>query len=130
MRNGFAMAGALVILVVCAVFSLYVLKMSTLASESAAHDSIGEFAYQAARSGAELAAYQSIRNNSCASTTLTFAGLTNYTVSLNCSRSIVSESGVALTVDSWTIVACNSAVCPNVATAGYTERQIKIVIAK
>ena len=130
MKNkGFAIAGVLIILGICAVFSVYLLKMVTLEEESSVKDSSGESAYQAARAGAEYAAYQSLRLNNCSSSNISLTSLSTYNINLTCSRSTVLESGSSVTIDKWVIIACNASSCPSVASASYVERQMTIVIA-
>jgi MSHA biogenesis protein MshP len=129
-RNGFAIAAALGILVICAVFGVFFMKMFNAAQESTARDAMGERAYQAARAGAEYAAYQSLVKTTCAPSTPSLPGFTEFTVSLTCARTSTSEGGTSVNVDAWTITTCTTASCPGTATAGYVERQIKVVFAK
>lgn len=127
---GFALAASLVILVICSVFGVFFTKMFLLGQEDAARDGLGAQAIQAARAGADYAAYQSLRSNSCTNSTVVFVGLSSFNVFLTCSTTTTSEAGASVVIDAWTIVACNSTSCPGTASAGYVERQMKIVLAK
>jgi MSHA biogenesis protein MshP len=129
-QKGFAIAAALAILAVCAVFGIFLLKMFTLGQEGAARDALGEKALQAARAGADYATYQSLVNGSCANATIAFPGFAEFTVALTCSRSTVSEGGASVLMDSWISTACSSTPCPGTASASYIERQVKLDIAK
>jgi hypothetical protein len=129
-KSGFALAAALGVLVICAVFGGFVLKMFNLSQESEARDALGEKAYQAAKGGAEYAAYQSLIKNTCASSNVALPGFSEFTVALTCSRTATSESGVSVSVDLWTVTACSTASCPGTASAGYVERQIKVMFAR
>lgn len=129
-KNGFAVGASLAVLAICAGFSLYVVQMFTAAQETAAKDFDGEQAYQAAKAGIELAAYQSLVASTCANTSTTFPGLDSYTVSMSCSRTSTSEAGVSILVDSWLITACNAASCPSGVSASYVERQMSATFAK
>lgn len=129
-KNGFAVGASLAVLAICAGFSLYVVQMFTAAQETAAKDFDGEQAYQAARGGIEFAAYQSLVAGVCANNSTTFPGLDSYMVSVSCSRTSTSESGVPIVVDSWVVTACNAASCPGVVGAGYVERQMSATFAK
>lgn len=130
LSRGFAMAGVLAILAVCAVLSVYLLKMFNLGQEDAARDVLGERAYQAAKAGVDYGAYQTLINNTCTSAAPSFPGLTDMTVTLSCQRVSTSEAGVAVTVDTWTSVACSAAACPGVKGPAYVERRIQISVAR
>lgn len=128
--RGFAIAGVLAILAVCAVLSVYLVKMFNLGQEDAARDALGERAYQAARAGADYGAYQSLINNSCAAAAPSFPGLTDMTVALSCQRVSTSEAGVPVTVDTWISLACTAAACPGVKGPAYVERRMQITVAR
>jgi MSHA biogenesis protein MshP len=129
-KNGFAVGASLAILAICAVFSLYVVQMYTAAQETAAKDYEGEQAYQAAKAGIEFSAYQSLVLGTCSNTSTTFPGLDSFTVSMSCSRTSTSESGIPIVVDSWLVTACNAASCPGGVGPSYVERQMSATFAK
>lgn len=120
---------ALALLAICAVFGVFFLTMFNLGQESAARDSMAEKALQAARAGADYGAYQSLINGTCAPSTLSLPGLSDFTVALACSRTSVVEAGTTIKIDSWTSTACSSAACPGTPSGSYVERQVKIDIA-
>lgn len=128
--RGFAIAGALALLVICAALGVYFLKMFNLGQEDSARDSGSERAYQAARAGAEYAAYQSLVAGACSPTVLSFPAFADLTVSLACQRQATLEAGVAINVDAWTVTACSAAACPATPSSSYVERRLRLVIAK
>ena len=127
---GFALAGALAILVICAVLGVFFLKMFNLGQEDAARDTSSERAYQAARAGGEHAAYQSLVVGACANSSLSLAAFADLTVALSCQRSATTEAGTSVNVDTWTIVACSKPSCPGSLSPSYVERRLRLVIAK
>jgi MSHA biogenesis protein MshP len=132
-QAAFALPSAIFLLVILAALGAFVLSVSTSQHMGAALDVQGERAYQAARAGIEWGLFQSVRNGSCGSTTLTFAGTTlaGFTTTISCSTSSANEGGTTVNVDKITATACNQAPCPNAASgANYVERQITATIAK
>jgi hypothetical protein len=130
--RGFATMAALAILVICGGFSIFFLNMFTLGQESAARDALGESALQAAKAGAEVAAYRSMASGSCVNEVLALPGFEQFTVVLACSRVSTTESGAAVTIDRWVSTACSGAAgsaCPGAPGPAYVERQVKIDIA-
>lgn len=129
-KSGFALAGALALLAICAALSVFFLKMFNLGQEDLARDALSEKAYQAARAGIDFGAYQTLINNTCVSSTRVFPGIAEMNVSLSCQRVSTSEGGVTVTIDTWTALACSSTSCPGVSGPGYVERQVRISVAK
>lgn len=74
-QRGFAMVSAVFLLVVLAALGAAMLTFSSSQHASSAMDIQGAQAYQSAQAGIEWGAYQVLRNNSCAGTTLTISGL-------------------------------------------------------
>lgn len=128
--SGFALAGALALLVICAVLGVFFLKMFNLGQEDAARDAMAERAYQAAKAGVDFGLHQTLVNNTCAVAAPSFPGLSDLTVSLSCTRFSTTEAGVAVTVDTWTSLACSAASCPGARTASYVERQLRVSVAR
>jgi MSHA biogenesis protein MshP len=132
-QAGFALPTAIFLLVLLAALGAFALTISASQHTGAALDVQGERAYQAARAGIEWGLFQSARNGSCATATLTFAGTTlaAFTTTVSCSTSSVNEGGVAVSVDQITATACNQPSCPNAAPgANYVERQIAVTTAR
>ncbi len=131
--GGFALPTAVFLLVILAALGAFMLGLSQLGSRAQDQDLLGERAYQAARAGIEWGAYQSLRNGTCAGTTLAFSGtsMQDMSTSVSCTRVVADELGTAVDVDQITATACNAAPCPNPAPAdGYVERQLTIVVAR
>lgn len=127
---GFALAGALAILVICAVLGVFFLKIFNLGQEDAARDASSERAYQAARAGGEYAAYQSLVLGGCGSSSLSLAAFADLTVALSCQRFVTTEAGSPVNIDTWIIIACSAASCPGALSSSYVERRVRLVIAK
>jgi MSHA biogenesis protein MshP len=131
-QAGFSIVSAIFLLVVLAFLGAAMVNFSTNQQQSAAMDVMGERAYQAARTGVEWGAYQVLRNDSCANTTLTTLGgtLSGFSVTVNCGISgVASEVNAAsgtVTVYSLT----STAMQGTVGQPDYVERQIQVSIAK
>ncbi len=132
-RGGFALPSAIFLLVVLAALGAVLLRISTSQQIGAALDVQGARAYQAARAGIEWGMFQSLRNDSCGSTTLAFVvtGLSEFSTAVACTRTTADELGTTVTADQITATACNQPPCPNGAPAvNYVERQLRVVIER
>lgn len=132
-QAGFALPTAIFLLVILAALGAFALTVSTSQHAGAALDVQGERAYQAARAGIEWGLFQSARNGSCGSATLTLTGTTlaGFTASISCATTSASEGGVSVNVDTITATACNQPPCPSAAPgANYVERQVTATIAR
>jgi MSHA biogenesis protein MshP len=130
---GFALPAAIFLMVILALLGAFIVRINTIQISSLATDALGTVAYQAARAGTEWGAYQSLRNNSCAGTTLTFAGtsLAPFTTAVSCARTTANELGTVITIDQITATACNQPPCPNNAPgANYLERKVTITVGQ
>jgi len=131
-QTGFALPTAIFLLVILALVAAAIISISVLQASSTSLNVLGARAYQAAKAGTEWGAYQSLRNNSCASasTALTLGGtLAGYTVNVSCTRTTHTEGATTVNADTITATACNQTPCPNSAPASnYVERQITVVI--
>lgn len=133
LQAAFALPSAIFLLVILAALGAFILTVSTSQHMGAALDVQGERAYQAARAGIEWGLFESARNTSCSSTTLTFAGTTlaGFATTVSCSTSSASEGGIPVTVDQITATACNQPTCPNSAPGpNYVERQITATLQR
>jgi MSHA biogenesis protein MshP len=137
-RCGFAMPTAIFLMVILAALGAFIAQISLLQSSSSALDTLGSGAYQAARAGVEWGAFNSLQNNNCGGTTLTFPGtaLASFTTTVTCGSTPTNELGVTGSVDQITSTACNEPaagpVCPNGSPtiANYTERQIVVKVSR
>lgn len=131
-QRGFAGMGVILMLVVLGGIALTGSMLYQQKSSTSLLDIAGSQAYQAARSGADWALFQSLQTNSCADVTLILPGtLSNYTVSIQCTRTSINEGNVAKTVDTITSTACNAATCVSAgAEPFYVERQIQTMVVK
>ncbi len=132
-NRGFSLVTAIFLLVVLAALGVSIVFVTGLQQNTVALDVLSSRAYQAARAGVEWGAYQSLRNNACGGTTLTFPGtaLDGYSTTVTCSRTTANEAGTAINIDEYVATACNQAPCPNPgAGANYVERQVRVVVGK
>lgn len=133
-QRGMGIVTAVFLITVLALLGAFVVSVSGFQQKSSQLDIQGARAYQVARAGVEWGAYQSLRNNSCAGTTLTFPGTTlaGFTTTVTCSRTSHTELTTTVTMDQITATACNSPPCPNPAPAiaDYLERQITITVGQ
>jgi MSHA biogenesis protein MshP len=96
-------------------------------------DMQGARAYQAARAGIEWGLFQSLRNASCTSATLSFAGTTlaDFTTVVSCTTASATELTDTVTLTTLTATACNQLPCPNAAPGlSYVERQIAATVSR
>lgn len=131
--SGFALPSAIFLLVILAALGAFILSVSTSQHMGAALDVQGARAYQAARAGIEWGLFQSARNGTCGSTTLTFAGtsLAGFTTLVSCAPYSANEAGATVNVDQVTATACNQPPCPSASPgANYVERQLTVTIER
>ena len=127
-QRGFSLISAIFLLVVISALATFSVSLFTIQQRSAALDVLGERAYQAARVGIELGAYQVLQNNSCpASTTLGALPntLMSFNVQVNCSLTAASEAGVTVTM--YQVI--STATQGTQGTPNYLERQMQVMIA-
>jgi MSHA biogenesis protein MshP len=136
-QRGFLIIAGVFLLVVLAGLVAYLTSVSTTSQAASAADINSARAYQAARAGAEWAAFQILEaGGSCAaSTDKTFTGttLSAFTARVTCtSVSGVTEGAATLTAYTIVSTACNEPACPNTTTqsATYAERQITLSIVR
>lgn len=133
-QSGFALPSAIFLLVILAALGAFILSVSTSQHMGAALDVQGARAYQAARTGIQWGLYQSARNSTCASITLSFAGtsLAEFTTSVSCVPYSANEAGATVNVDQITATACNQGPpCPSASPgANYVERQLTVTIER
>jgi MSHA biogenesis protein MshP len=135
---GFALVSAIFLITVLAALAAFIAYFSSTQQASSEADLMGARAYQAARSGVEWGAYQSLISSSCPGaatpTNLAFAGstLAAFTVTVTCVRNTYFEGGVSVTIDRITANACTQpsggGTCPNAAATAstYYERDLTV----
>jgi MSHA biogenesis protein MshP len=136
-QGGFLVIAAVFLLVVLAALVGYLLTVSTTSQTASAADFNSARAYQAARSGLEVAAFQVLRSSTCtASQNIAFANnLAGYTATVTCASSTITEAGVTVTAYTLTSTGCNepvSGACPNSTTTSalYAERQVSLTLTR
>jgi MSHA biogenesis protein MshP len=134
-ERGFALATAIFILVILAALAAFLLSVSNLEQGRGVLDVQGTKAYRAARAGVEWGAYRVLRDSSCAGSTsfVLPGGLSEFTVTVQCTGTAYTEAGSSGDVYSITATACNQpsgASCPGLQGANYVERQLQATIDK
>ena len=136
MQRGFALMMAVFMVVTLAAIGVYLVTVSTSQMAGATQDEQGARAYQAARTGLEVGAYQILRTATCtASQDLTLIqGLNGFFARVTCAQVNAvgeTEGGTAIAVFRLTSTGCNVLGCP-AATPGptYVERQLQITITR
>ncbi len=130
-ERGFTLVSGIFLVVILAALGVFIINVSRMTSRSQSLDLLGVRAYQAARAGTEWGAFNSLRNNTCAGTTLTFAGtqLQDFNSVVTCVSSTGDELGTTITVDTITALACNQPPCPAAIPAeNYVERQLTVTV--
>jgi hypothetical protein len=131
--RGFALPGAIFLLVVCGLLGALILRLVTGGSASASLDHVGARVYQAGQAGLERGLYEVIRNRNCPAgqtldLTAYYSGIRIY---WTCSQGSAFDegSGVNRAIYTITSTACNdltSTSCtPASLPAGYVERRFE-----
>jgi MSHA biogenesis protein MshP len=135
--RGFLVIAAVFLLVVLSGLVAYLVTVSTTQQAASAADQSSSRAYQAARAGAELAAFQVLRSSTCTATQNVAFGfnLSGYTATVTCASTALTEGGASVTAYSIISNACNQpsgGACPNAATtsATYVERQVSLTLTR
>ena len=129
-QRGFGMIAAVVILVIFASLSAFMVTLSSSQQLGAALDLQGSQALLAANAGIEWGKYQTLSGGCAGATTLTVNG---YTVNVACT---VANSGSAVeaglgSLYTLTAVACNDTTCPNASPAPlYVERKLTALMER
>jgi MSHA biogenesis protein MshP len=134
--GGFAIVTAVFIIVALAALAAAIVSLVRTQQTGSSIDTDGARAYQAARAGVEWGAYNSLIIGNCApATSIDLPGsLSEYVVTVRCSRSQHNEAGTTVNIDTIVANACIQAdggVCP-IATPGsrYAERQVTVVLGR
>jgi MSHA biogenesis protein MshP len=135
-QRGFALMLAIFLIITLAAIGLYLVTSSTAQNAAVVQDEQAAHAYQAARTGLEVAAYQLLRPvtaNCVPNQTLTLELLgTNNQVYADVACTLVAtetEGGATINVYRVTSTGCNATPCiPASPAATYVERQLTITI--
>jgi len=130
-ERGFTLVSGIFLVVILAALGVFIINVSRMTSRTQSLDLLGVRAYQAARAGTEWGAFNSLRNNTCAGTTLTFPAtqLQDFNTTVTCTTSSGDELGTAINIDTITALACNQPPCPAAAPAeNYVERQLTLTV--
>ncbi len=135
-QRGFSLISAIFLLVIIATLGMFAVTLFTGQQQAATLDMLGSRAYQAARAGIEWGAYQILTPGtiSCGtyaapasnSVALEAAGLQDFTVTVACGSTAVSEASATVTIYQLTSTVTRGTV----ATPYYVERQLTATIAK
>ena len=129
-QHGFGVIAAVVVLVIFAGLSAFIVSMSTSQQLGSALDVQGSRASLAARAGLEWGKYQTVSSSCAASTDLT---IDSYSVKVECteqSTGAAVEAGLG-SIYAITATACNNATCPNPSpNALYVERKVSALIER
>ena len=136
---GFALVSAIFLLVVLAALAAFIVQMSTRQQVAAAADVQSARAYQAAKTGIDLALYYYLRP-AAPNCLPVYSGpltgsLAGFTVTVRCQGSVSNdENGTSVALRRFVATACNQPAggnCPNTAPgANYIEREIAVVTGR
>lgn len=129
LQRGFGVIAAIVILVIFAGLSAFIVSLSSSQQLGSALDVQGSNAYLAANAGIEWGKYQTVSAACSPSTTLTING---YTVVISCTVSSggAVEAGLD-SIYSLTATACNNTSCPHASPGAlYVERKLAALIER
>ena len=138
-QGGSTIAISLFILVAMSAMGIAIWKSFVFSQEEMALDAMQNQAYQAAKAGAEIGVYRSLRGDGvCPATkSLSFAlpqgslpALPSWRIEVYCHRETSNENGQAILSDTWTSVSCNASAClPSSASGSYVSRTVSVQVA-
>ncbi len=146
LERGFLIIAAVFLVVVLAGLVAYLMSVSTTSQAASAADANSARAYQAARAGAEWAAFKLLQvpgdsftttcNGGTSTSDRTFPStltLTGYTATVTCTSVSITEGAASVRVYRIVSNACNQpsgSSCPNASTtsATYVERQVTLML--
>jgi len=138
--GGFSLIMAVFLLVSLAAIGAALLTVSTSQTETSIADEGGALVFLTARSGSDWGAYELLRNPGGAYATacnagaqvqnLSFGGgLAGTAARVACtSLGTETEGADSVRVYQLVVTACNQALCPGTAGAGYLERQLQLTL--
>lgn len=136
--RGFALMMAVFLIVTLAAIGVYLVTTSTSQNMAAIQDEQAARAYQAARAGLEIGAYQVLRNANCIGGTqsipFTVQGLNGFRAEVTCTQLSEAEGGNTVFVYVLRSVGCNANPCtPSPALPGaptYVEREVQLTLTR
>lgn len=137
-QTGFALILAVFLIVILAAMGVYLVTTTTAQVAAASQDEQAARAYQAARTGLEIGAYQLLRGGSanCVATqTIVLSQeLSGFRAEVLCAQVNTvgeTEGGAAIAVYRVTSKGCNATPCsPASPPATYVERELQITITR
>jgi len=141
-QSGFLVIAAVFLVVVLAGLVAYLGTVSSTSQAASANDLNSGRAYQAARAGAEWAAYEILQSGSgfcdggSGTHGVTFAStatLSAFRADVSCTSTGPYAEGATPTLRTYTVTstACNDTSCPSAtSSATYVERQLNLTITK
>lgn len=139
LQSGFALILAVFLIVMLAAMGVYLVTTTTAQVAATAQDEQAARAYQAARTGLEIGAYQLLHPpGNCVTTTQTigplFQAVNGYYAEILCTQVNglgETEGGTAIAVYRVTSKGCNTTPCTVGAPAStYVERELQITITR
>ena len=138
-QGGFTIALSLFVLVAMSAMGIAIWKSFVYSQEEMALDAMQNQAYQAAKAGAEIGVYRSLRGDgACPATkSLSFVltqgslpALPAWRIEAYCHRETSNENGQPILSDTWTSVSCNASSCsPSSASGSYVSRTVTVQVA-
>lgn len=133
-EKGFVLVSALVIVVMLAIFGVALTLMGSLQQRQSALDVDAAMAYQAAKTGIERGLYQiqtPTTPPACTNSSFNAGGdLSRFTVTVQCTQTVVNDGTQVLQMYVLQSNACNSPVggnCPGASGSLAVERQLRVV---
>ena len=128
-EQGFTLVWALFLVVIGALISIYMVRMSSVQSGTNDLAIHGSRAYQAARAGSEWGIHEASNGNCAASTNFSLieADLNGFTVTVTCSLSVHTENGTPRNL--YDILSAAS-IGVYGTSPDYAYRQVQVTVAK
>lgn len=127
-ESGFAIVTAVFLIVVLAALAVFLASIASIQHATSGLDVAGSRAYSAARSGLEWAAYQALKNGSCASGPgpALSGDLAPFSLTINCSATSHDELGTTVTIYQITSTAALGAP----GAGDRVERQLQMILGR
>jgi MSHA biogenesis protein MshP len=128
-QRGFAVIAGVFLLVILSLLGAMMVTLFTTQQATAAQDTLGSEAYQAAAAGIQTGVYQVTVLASCPAittlNTLSAAELAQFTVIVTCASTGYTENGAAVTIFQITSTATRGII----GSAGYVERRLTATLS-
>ena len=129
-QSGFTLIAAIFLLVVVAALVVYISNIRTVQQITLVYGVQGARAHQAARAGLEWGIASSIAAGTCPATTtftLPDAGLSAFSINVNCSESAHTEGDIANTINTYRVTSVASS--GTFGTLDYIERRMRATVS-